>query len=163
MGAKGEALAKQFEAKAQEATAVLEKLSEVDWKKVTEAEKWSVGVTAHHVAGSHEGIAGIIKTVAAGQSMPNFTMDMLHQANAQHAKEHANCSRGRFTFAIPVRSSRITTSSMYLRVQKPCSRTPSHVSPATRSIAGPTAAIVTGIGGWWVETGVKFGVISVNV
>ena len=93
MGAKGEALAKQFEAKAQEATAVLEKLSEVDWKKVTEAEKWSVGVTAHHVAGSHEGIAGIIKTVAAGQSMPNFTMDMLHQMNAQHAKEHANCSK----------------------------------------------------------------------
>jgi hypothetical protein len=46
MGAKGEALAKQFEAKAQEAATVLEKLSDVDWKKVTEAEKWSVGVTA---------------------------------------------------------------------------------------------------------------------
>ena len=93
MGAKGEALAKQFEAKAQEATAVLEKLSEVDWKKVTEAEKWSVGVTAHHVAGSHEGIAGIIKTVAAGQSMPNFTMDALHAMNAKHAQDFANVSK----------------------------------------------------------------------
>ena len=93
MGAKGEALAKQFEAKAQEATAVLEKLSDADWKKVTEAEKWSVGVTAHHVAGSHEGIAGIIKTIASGQSMPNFTMDMLHEMNAKHAKDFAGVTK----------------------------------------------------------------------
>jgi len=93
MGAKGEALAKQFEAKAAEATAVLEKLSDADWKKVTEAEKWSVGVTAHHVASSHEGIANIIKAVVGGQSMGNFSMDMLHQMNAQHAKEHANCTK----------------------------------------------------------------------
>jgi hypothetical protein len=93
MGAKAEALAKQFEAKTQEATAMLEKMSEADWKKVTEAEKWTVGVTAHHVAGAHEPIAMIVKTVAAGQSMPHFTMDMLHEANAKHAKEHAGCTK----------------------------------------------------------------------
>ena len=93
MGAKGEALAKQFEAKAQEATAVLEKLSDADWKKVTAAEKWSVAVTAHHVAMAHEGIAGIIKTVAAGQSMPNFTMDMLNEMNAKHATEFAGVTK----------------------------------------------------------------------
>jgi len=93
MGAKSEALAKQFEAKVQEATAVLEKLSEADWKKTTAAEKWTVGVTAHHVAGSHEGIAGIIKAVAAGQSMPNFTMGMLDDMNAKHAQEFASCTK----------------------------------------------------------------------
>jgi Mycothiol maleylpyruvate isomerase N-terminal domain len=93
MGAKAEALAKQFEAKVQEATAVLETLSEADWRKVTDAEKWSVGVTAHHVAGSHEPIAGIVAAVATGQSTGNFTMDMLHEMNAKHAKEHANCTR----------------------------------------------------------------------
>lgn len=93
MGAKGEALARRFEANAQEATAVLKKLSEADWKRTTAAEKWTVGVTAHHVAGSHEGIANIIKTVAAGQAMPHFTMDMLHEMNAKHAKEHAGCTK----------------------------------------------------------------------
>jgi hypothetical protein len=93
MGTKADALAKQFEAKAQEAAAVLEKLSDADWKKVTEAEKWTVGVTAHHVAGAHEPIAMIVKTVASGQSIPNFTMDMLHEANAKHAKEHASCTK----------------------------------------------------------------------
>src|SRR6266508_5953351 len=93
MAAKAEALAKQFEAKVQEATAVLERLSDADWKKTTASEKWTVGVVAHHLAGAHEAIAGIIKTVAAGQSMGNITMDMLHDMNAKHAKEHANASR----------------------------------------------------------------------
>jgi hypothetical protein len=93
MGAKAEALAKQFEAKAQEVTAVLEALSETDWKKVTEAEQWSVGVAAHHVAGAHEGIANIIKTIAAGQSMPHVTMDRLHEMNAKHAQDFANVSK----------------------------------------------------------------------
>jgi uncharacterized protein (TIGR03083 family) len=93
MGAKGEALAKQFEAKVRDATAVLERLTDADWKKATASEKWTVGVVAHHLAGAHEQIAGILKTVASGQSMPNFTMDMLHEANAKHAKEHANATK----------------------------------------------------------------------
>ena len=93
MGAKSEALAKQYETKVQEATAALEKLSEADWKKTTGGETWTVGVVAHHVAGGHEGIAGIIKTVASGQSSPNFTLDVLHEMNAKHAHEFATASK----------------------------------------------------------------------
>jgi hypothetical protein len=93
MGTKSEAVAKQFEAKVHEATTTIEKLSDADWKKTTSAEKWSVGVVAHHVAGGHEAIAGIIKTVAAGQSMGNFTMDMLHAMNAKHAVDFATCTK----------------------------------------------------------------------
>src|SRR5438094_10299387 len=93
MGARTEAFAKQYEAKAHEATATLEKLSDADWKKVTAAEKWSVGVTAHHVARGHEAIAGIVKTVASGQSVPNFTVAMLDGMNAQHAKDSADCTK----------------------------------------------------------------------
>jgi hypothetical protein len=92
MAGKAEALAKQYEAKVQEATGVFDRLSDADWKKTT-SEKWTVGVVAHHVAGAHEGISGIIKTVAGGQSVPNFTMDMLHDMNAKHAKEFANVSK----------------------------------------------------------------------
>ena len=93
MGAKSEALAKQYEAKVQEATGVLEGISEADWKKATGSETWTVGVVAHHVAGGHEGIAGIIKTVAGGQSIPNFTLDALHEMNAKHAQEFANVGK----------------------------------------------------------------------
>ena len=55
MEAKGEVFAKQFEAKVEEATALLEKLSDADWKKTTPAEKWTVAATAHHVATSATG------------------------------------------------------------------------------------------------------------
>ena len=93
MGARGEALAKQIEAKTKEASAVLEKLTDADWKKVTEAEKWPVGVTAHHLAGGLGAVAGIISGIVAGHAPGNFTTGMLDQMNAEHAKEHANCTK----------------------------------------------------------------------
>ena len=93
MGGRGETFAKQFEAKVQEATAVMEKLSDADWKKVTAAEKWPVGVTAHHIASAHQGIGGILKTLADGKAGPNMPMEGLHQMNAQHAKDFAGCTK----------------------------------------------------------------------
>jgi hypothetical protein len=93
MGAKAEALAKQFETKVQEATAVLDKLSDADWKKVTSAEKWPVGVVAHHVAMGHQGIGGLIKSAASGQHKPSFGSKELDQMNAQHAKDFANVGK----------------------------------------------------------------------
>src|SRR5262249_34362971 len=50
MGARAEALAKQYESRVNEMTETLEKLTDADWKKTT-SDKWTVGVTAHHVAG----------------------------------------------------------------------------------------------------------------
>ena len=93
MGAQAESLAKKYEAKAAELTATIQQLSDADWKKVTAAEQWPVGVTAHHVAGAHEPISNIVKTVAAGQSIPGFTLPMLHELNAKHAKEFAGCTK----------------------------------------------------------------------
>jgi hypothetical protein len=93
MGAKGETFAKQFEAKAQEVTTAFERLSDTDWKKVTAGEKWPVGVVAHHIASSHQGICGILKILADGKPGPNIPMDMIHAGNAKHAQEFANVSK----------------------------------------------------------------------
>jgi Mycothiol maleylpyruvate isomerase N-terminal domain len=93
MGAKGEALAKQFEAKAREAATVVESLSDADWKKMTAAEKWTVGVTAHHLARAFEAVSGIVTGIVSGQVPGGFTRGMLDGMNAQHAKEHANCTK----------------------------------------------------------------------
>ena len=93
MGAKSEALAKQFEAKAQEAAAGIEKLSDADWQKVTAAEKWTVGVTAHHLAGAFEPVSGIITAIVSGQVPGGFSRVMLDEMNAQHAREYANCTK----------------------------------------------------------------------
>jgi hypothetical protein len=93
MGARAEEMAKQFEAKVQEATGVMEKLSDAEWKKVTSAEKWPVCVVAHHIAGAHEIIGGIVKTIASGQPGPNIKMDDLHAGNAKHAQDYATCTK----------------------------------------------------------------------
>jgi hypothetical protein len=93
MGARADALAKQFEAKVEEATGVFDKLSDADWKTVTSAEKWPVCVVAHHVAQAHEGIGRIVKAIASGQALGNMSMDDIHAMNAKHAKEQANCTK----------------------------------------------------------------------
>lgn len=93
MGVRAEALAKQFEAKVAEATAVFEHLSDADWKKTTSAEKWPVCVVAHHIAMAHEGIGGLVKAVASGPFAPSLTMDAIHAMNAKHAQEFANCTK----------------------------------------------------------------------
>ena len=94
MGAKTEALARQFEGKARDAVATLGKLGDADWKKVTAAERWTVGVTAHHLAGGLEAVAGIVTgIVSESPSRGKFTRAMLDEMNAQHAKEHAGCTR----------------------------------------------------------------------
>jgi hypothetical protein len=93
MGARSEALAKQFVVKAQESVAVLEKLSDADWKRVTAAEHWTVGVTVHHLASALEPVAGMITAIVFGQVRGHFTRAGLDEMNARHAQEHANCSK----------------------------------------------------------------------
>ena len=111
MGAKGEAFAKQFEAKVGEATALLEKLNDTDWKKTTAAEKWTVAMTAHHIASSYEPATHIIKTIAAGQALPHFTREMLDERNAQHAKEFAGCTKAE-TIALHQRGAAVAASAV---------------------------------------------------
>ena len=41
---------------------------------MTAAEKWTVGVTAHHLAGALEAVAGIVTGIVSGAPSPgNFT------------------------------------------------------------------------------------------
>ena len=93
MANRGESLAKTFEAKAAEAIALIESLSDADWKKVTVAEQWPVGVTARHIGWGHEVIAGIVQTVAGGAAMAPLTMDALNALNAKNAAEWAGSSK----------------------------------------------------------------------
>jgi Mycothiol maleylpyruvate isomerase N-terminal domain len=68
-------------------------LSDVDWKKTTTAEKWTVGVTAHHLASAYEAVPSIVTTIASGGSRGHFTTAMLDGLNARHAIEHAGCTK----------------------------------------------------------------------
>jgi len=68
LGSPAEAFAKQFEAKVEEATTLLEKLTDADWKKATAAEKWTVAVTAHHIASSFESATHISRRNLKGEN-----------------------------------------------------------------------------------------------
>ena len=93
MGTRAEQLASKFDQACREINMVVEKLSDAEWKKVTSAEKWPVGVVAHHVAEGHVGISGLVQMVAKGQPVPHLTMEMIHENNTKHAKEHANTAK----------------------------------------------------------------------
>jgi len=93
VGTKSEALARQFESKLQEAIATLRALGNADWTKVTEAEKWSVGVTAHHYASILEPVSELVRALANGHSPDRFTRATLDEMNAQHTRDHANCTK----------------------------------------------------------------------
>jgi hypothetical protein len=108
MRSKGDTLARQLEAKVQDAVATLERLGDSDWTKVTQAERWSVGVTAHHIAGVLEPLSRMVQAVAAGQPLGAFRLDMVDAMNAQHAKDHARCTKAE-TVALLERGAAVAT------------------------------------------------------
>jgi hypothetical protein len=93
MAQRAQALAEQFVQANNDLIATVERCSDAQWKTTTSGEKWSVGVVAHHVGQGHQAIAGAVQMLASGQPMPNLTFDMIHQGNAEHAKQHANCTK----------------------------------------------------------------------
>jgi len=103
MATKSDGLATRFETKVREATDVLDRLTDADWRKTTRAENWTVGVTVHHLASAYEAVPGIVTTIASGGSRGPFTRAMLDELNARHAKEHAACTK-RETLALLCRT-----------------------------------------------------------
>ena len=67
--------------------------TEEELDRVTAGEGWSVRVTAHHLAVSHEPVAGLAQLLASGQPLPPLTLEIFHHGNAQHAAEYATVSK----------------------------------------------------------------------
>ncbi len=100
MGAKGEAYAKQFEAKVGEATALLEKLSDADWKKTTAAEKWTVAALHKKGAAAAAAVvrglsdAELAKSGTVFTGMPPMSAEeMVKRALLGHIDEHSGSIR----------------------------------------------------------------------
>jgi uncharacterized protein (TIGR03083 family) len=90
MSERARTLADRFEQANRELIATVERLSDAHWKAKTSAEGWSVGVVAHHVAGGHLGISGVVQKIASGESFP---MPNLDKMNAEHAAQFANATK----------------------------------------------------------------------
>jgi uncharacterized damage-inducible protein DinB len=86
-------LAQQLEQSNHRLITTIEGLSDAQWRAETPDDGRSVGVVAHHVATSHKTVAGLVGAIAHGQPVPPITMDMIHQGNAAHATQFANCTK----------------------------------------------------------------------
>jgi len=110
MSERSEALAQQFEQVTSALASLIESCSDQQWRSHCAGETWPVGVTAHHVASGHIAAAPFVEMLANGQPLPPLTAEMLDQMNAQHASEHANCTRAE-TLAL-LRANSATTARM---------------------------------------------------
>jgi uncharacterized damage-inducible protein DinB len=93
MSERTEALATQFERANDALISRIESLTDAQWKAICADEGWTVGVTAHHVAQGHGVITGMAQAIAAGQTLPPMTWEMLNEGNAKHAQEFAGVSK----------------------------------------------------------------------
>ncbi len=93
MGERADALAAKFEQVNQELIDAIEECSDEKWRSACAAEGWSVGVTSHHVAFDTPLSAAMLRAIASGQSVPPPTAERTDKANAQHAQEHADCTK----------------------------------------------------------------------
>ncbi len=80
-------LTEQFKSFHQELIIFVESCSAPNWCKVTAAERWAVGVTAHHIGTMHYPVAQWVYLIATEQQLPEITMDVIDQLNAQHVQE----------------------------------------------------------------------------
>ena len=88
-----QALADRFAAFNQQLISFVEQCAAADLRKITQAEGWSVGVTALHVGAIHYPIVQWVQMMVEGTPTPALTMADIDQINLQHTQEHANCTQ----------------------------------------------------------------------
>ena len=95
MGARALALVERFEQINEEMIAFVDRCSDADWQTPCPAEGQSVGVVAYHVAAGYLPEIDCIRAFATGQPLPPQYRDwaLMDRINAQHAAEHANCTK----------------------------------------------------------------------
>ena len=88
-----DSLAESFNALNADLLEFVQSCSDADWRKVTDAEGWPVGVTARHIAVAHYPVIEWVQMLVQGDPLPPVTMATVDQINAQHAAEHPHCTR----------------------------------------------------------------------
>ena len=90
---RAEDLAVRFERIHGELTSAVEACSDADWQTASPPEGWSVGVVVHHVASGQAQITGLTQLIANGGDLPSIGWEAIHQGNAEHAQQFANCTK----------------------------------------------------------------------
>jgi len=90
-----ERLAQDFENANGEFIALIERLDEGQWQARCQAEGWTVGVAATHIAEDHKLLADFVQMAANGRSLPDMTREALDQFNAEQAGRNTGITKER--------------------------------------------------------------------
>lgn len=94
MSERAETVAARVEEIVGEVVTLAEQCSVEQWRRITDAERWQVGVVCRHIARSLEVYPAIIRRLVAGEPPPgHYTWDDIHRSNAEQAKEWADSSK----------------------------------------------------------------------
>jgi len=87
-----QSLANRFELFNRQLVTFVEQCDETDWCKLSKAEGWPVGVTAHHIGIMHYPLIEWVQMLVEGRELPALTMAMVDEMNRHHAQTHAHCT-----------------------------------------------------------------------
>lgn len=93
MSERAKDLSRRIEAFRDEVVANVEALSDDDWNKVLDWEKWSAGVTARHIGAGHFRIFDLAQMMTAGKELPQLSMDQITAMSNKDSQEHSNCTK----------------------------------------------------------------------
>lgn len=92
MSKRAERLAERIAEGHQELAALATGLSEAEWRTYCADEERTVGVLIHHVASMLPAELELVRVLASGQPITGVSLAMVHQINAEHAREHGTCT-----------------------------------------------------------------------
>jgi Mycothiol maleylpyruvate isomerase N-terminal domain len=93
MGKRSEVLAARLEQGVRELTALARTLTDEQWKTKIPHDGRTVGVVVHHVGTMYPVEIELAQKLGAGQAVEGVTWDAVHEINANHAREHAECTK----------------------------------------------------------------------
>lgn len=93
MSEQSKQLADRLKAFNDELIRLIQPLDPDTWRKRCASETWSIGVVARHLGAGHYRAVDLAKLIIAGQPVPEFPHDAIHQMNAAHAKKNADCTK----------------------------------------------------------------------
>jgi len=93
MGERANALADTAQKTYDDFASSIQGLPDAQWRGTCASEGWTAAATARHVAQSLPFGLSMARAIADRQPLPPITLDSRDERNAQHAKEHANCSK----------------------------------------------------------------------
>jgi len=93
MTRRSEVLAARLEQGVRELTELAQSLNDEQWKTKIPHDGRTVGVVVHHVGTMYPIEIELAQKLAAGQAVEGVTWDAVHELNANHARENAQCTK----------------------------------------------------------------------